>query len=126
MKNIVLIVSIILTLACGAAFAQTTEFTYQGSLKNGAVPAAGNYDFEFALFDSVAGGIQVGAAQTRSGVAVADGTFSVKLDFGGQFPGSNRFLEIRVRQTGGGAFTSLTPRQAVTSSPYSVTSVVAM
>jgi len=30
-------------------FSQTTEFTYQGSLKDGANPATGNYDFEFAL-----------------------------------------------------------------------------
>lgn len=32
------------------ASAQTTEFTYQGSLKDGANAATGNYDFEFVLF----------------------------------------------------------------------------
>ena len=103
--------------------AQTTEFTYQGNLKNGANPATGNYDFEFLLFDTVSGGTQIGATLTRSSVAVADGNFSVKLDFGGQFPGANRFLEIHVRQTGGGGYTPLSPRQAVTSSPYSVKSL---
>jgi hypothetical protein len=34
--------------------AQTTEFTYQGSLKDNAAPANANYDFEFALFDALA------------------------------------------------------------------------
>ena len=36
--------------------AQTTEFTYQGSLKDNAAPANANYDFEFALFDALSGG----------------------------------------------------------------------
>jgi len=103
-----------------AVFAQTTEFTYQGSLKDGASAATGNYDFEFALFDSLAAGSQIGSTLTRNTVAVAGGTFAVKLDFGGQFPGSNRFLEIRVRVSGGGAFTPLLPRQLVNSAPYSV------
>ncbi len=125
MKNTILMISIILTLACGAVFAQTTEFTYQGRLQTASVPASGNYDFEFLLFDAVSGGTQIGSTLTRSSVAVADGTFAVKLDFGGQFPGANRFLEIHIRQTGGGAFTPLTPRQAVTSAPYSVKSLTA-
>lgn len=29
-----------------AGFAQTTEFNYQGSLRDGAAPANANYDFE--------------------------------------------------------------------------------
>lgn len=83
-------------LLCGNMFAQTTEFSYQGSLKDGANPATGNYDFEFALFDSVAAGGQIGSTLTRSTVAVAGGVFTVSLDFGAaQFPGANRFLEIR-------------------------------
>ena len=81
--------------AFGTVSAQTTQFTYQGSLKDGANPATGNYDFEFALFSAVSGGAQLGAAQTQNGVAVANGIFSVNLDFGSQFPGANRFLEIR-------------------------------
>ncbi|MEP6945213.1 MAG: tail fiber domain-containing protein [Acidobacteriota bacterium] len=105
--------------------AQTTEFTYQGSLKNGAAAATGNYDFEFLLFDVFSGGTQVGTTITTNTVAVANGTFSVKLDFGPQFPGANRFLEIHVRPTGGGAFTALTPRQSVSSAPYAVKSLAA-
>ncbi len=108
-----------------AALGQTTEFTYQGNLKDGASAATGNYDFEFALFDAVTSGMQLGATLLRPGVAVTNGTFAVKLDFGSQFPGANRFLEIHVRTAGGGAFTVLAPRQLVSSSPYSVKSLSA-
>jgi hypothetical protein len=102
--------------------AQMTAFTYQGSLKDGASPANGNYDFEFALFDSLSGGNQAGATLPKNGVAVANGIFSVKLDFGMAFPGANRFLEIRVKFAGQPTLTPLTPRQAINSSPYAVTS----
>ena len=105
--------------------AQTTEFTYQGSLKDGPNPANANYDFEFALFDALNAGNPVGPTLTRSSVAVANGIFSVKLDFGSNYPGANRFLEIHVRPTGAGAFTPLAPRQAVSSVPYSVKSLTA-
>ena len=88
--------------------AQTTEFTYQGNLKDGVNAANGNYDFEFALFDALTAGTQLGSTVTRNSVAVAGGTFAVSLDFGAQFPGANRFLEIRVRIVGGGAFTTTT------------------
>ena len=115
------VVIIIIVLLClGSASAQTTAFTYQGSLNTAGSPANGNHDFEFALFDSVAGGTQLGSTLTRSGVVVANGVFAVSLDFGNQFPSSNRFLEIRVRTSGGGGFTVLSPRQPVTSAPYSI------
>ncbi len=127
MKNLIyqrITLVLILMLVAFAAeniSAQTTEFTYQGSLKDGPTTANGSYDFEFALFDN--GGVQLGAALARNGVAVAGGIFSVQLDFGNQFPGTGRFLEIRVRPAGGGAFTTLTPRQSVSSAPYSVKSL---
>ncbi len=120
MRKISAILAVI-SLAAILAYAQTTEFTYQGSLKDGTNLANGNYDFEFALFDS--GGAQLGSTLTRNTVAVANGIFSVSLDFGNQFSGAARFLEIRVRASGGGALTTLTPRQAVNSAPYSVKSL---
>src|SRR5438046_6739696 len=107
------------------AGAQTTAFNYQGSLNNGGTPATGNYDFEFLLYTALAGGTQVGSTLTRSSVAVSAGVFSVPLDFGSQFPGADRFLEIYVRQTGGGGFTPLIPRNPISSAPYSVKSLSA-
>ncbi|NNE68700.1 MAG: tail fiber domain-containing protein [Pyrinomonadaceae bacterium] len=92
-------------------------------------PANGNYDFEFALFSDLSAGSQLGSTITLNEVAVIDGSFTVKLDFGSVFPGAGRWLEIRVRQSAlsedavVGAFTTLIPRQAVTSAPYSVRSL---
>lgn len=113
----------ILAAFCITAAAQATEFTYQGQMTTSGSPATGNHDFEFALFDAVSGGTQVGSTIGLTGIAVTNGIFSAKLDFGNQFPGAGRFLEIRVRPTGSGAFTTLTPRQAINSSPYSVKSL---
>ena len=105
------------------AHAQSTELTFQGQLQNSSAPANGNFDFEFLLFDAVAGGTQIGSTIQRNGVAVASGVFSVNLDFGSSFPGASRFLEIRVKEAGGAAFTTLSPRQPVKSAPYSIKSL---
>ncbi len=104
--------------------AQTTAFTYQGSMQSSGSPANGNYDFEFKLFDLVSGGAQQGSTLQRLNVAVANGGFTVSLDFGaGTLPGADRFLDIAVRTSGGGVFTALSPRQKVHSAPYSVKSL---
>ncbi|MEO8650123.1 MAG: hypothetical protein ABI539_13240, partial [Acidobacteriota bacterium] len=107
------------------ASAQTTEFTYQGNLKNGGVDANGSYDFEFGLYTALSGGFQLGSTQSVAAVTVTDGVFTVKLDFGNQYSsGSPRFLEIRVRQTGGGGFVTLSPRQQISSTPFAVKSLL--
>ena len=109
---------------CASASAQTTAFTHQGSLRDGANPANGNYDFEFRLFDSLVGSSQQGATIQRSNIAVASGIYVVSLDFGAAvFPGADRFLDISVRPAGGGVFTQLNPRQQVTSAPYAIKSL---
>ncbi|MFN0280227.1 MAG: beta strand repeat-containing protein [Pyrinomonadaceae bacterium] len=123
MKRLTLLISMILMFAGMNIHAQTLDFTYQGQLKNSSAPANGNHDFEFLLFDSLSGGSQLGSTITLTNVAVTDGVFSVQLNFGSQFPGATRFLEISVRQTGGGAFTPLIPRQQIKSTPYSVKSL---
>lgn len=101
------------------AAAQTTEFTYQGRLLNNNLPPTAVFDFEFRLFNAETGGAALGTLQ-RSGVSVSNGIFTVRLDFGAQFDGAARFLEIAVRPAGGGAFTNLSPRQPITSAPYSI------
>lgn len=108
------------------AFAQSSGFTYQGRLTDGGTAANGNYDLQFALWDSLSGGAQIGSTQTVNSVAVSNGVFSVALDFGvNSFPGANRFLEISARPSGAGSFTLLTPRQQIGSTPYAVRSVSA-
>ncbi|MFT3746206.1 MAG: tail fiber domain-containing protein [Pyrinomonadaceae bacterium] len=119
----VLTITIFIASLASFSFGQSTEITYQGNLTATGNPASGNHDFEFALFDAASGGAQLGSTIAVNGVAVTNGIFSVKLDFGNQFPGANRFLEIRVRTAGGGAFTTLLPRQPVNSAPYSIKSI---
>ncbi len=107
-----------------STLAQGTAFTYQGRLNHNDSPANGSYDFQFKLFDALAGGNQVGPLVSQSSVAVSGGVFTAPLDFGaGAFPGANRFLEISVRPMGNGAFTTLAPRQPVTATPYAIKSL---
>jgi trimeric autotransporter adhesin len=100
--------------------AQGTAFTYQGRLNDGANVANGSYDLSFALFNVVSGAGQVGNTLTNSTIGVSNGLFTVTLDFGNQFPGADRWLEIGVR-TNGGTFTTLSPRQKLTPTPYAIT-----
>ena len=108
----------------GAVSGQTTSFSYQGRLTDGGTAANGNYDLQFALFDSVSGGAQIGATQTIPNVPVSAGIFTVPLDFGATaFPGAPRFLEISARLAGGPSFITLSPRQQITSTPYAIRSL---
>lgn len=103
---------------------QTTEFTYQGNLTTAGAPASGNYDFEFLLFDALTAGAQVGPTVAINTVAVTNGVFNVKLNFGNPFvSGANRFLEIRMRPSGQSGMTILTPRQMIGSAPYAIKSL---
>jgi len=93
-----------------------TAFTYQGQLQDGGVPANGDYDFQFSLYNAAAGGTQIGTTLTKHAVSVSGGLFTVQLDFGNVFGVNQRFLEIRVRPVGG-SFTLLDPRQLLTPAP---------
>jgi hypothetical protein len=101
-------------------FAQGTAFTYQGRLNSGTNVATGSYDLRFALFDAVTAGVQQGSLLTNSATAVSNGLFTVTLDFGNQFSGAARWLEIAVRTNGLTTFTNLAPRQLLTPTPYAV------
>jgi hypothetical protein len=97
-----------------------SAFTYQGRLDEGGTPANGSYDLTFSLQDAATGGAQVGVTVTNSAVVVSNGLFAVTLDFGANaFDGNARWLEIGVRK-GTNEFTALSPRQAVTPTPYAL------
>ena len=101
--------------------AQTTAFTYQGRLGDGAGAVSGRYDLRFALYDDASTGNKWGPTLTNGAVVVSNGVFTTALDFGsGIFTGGPRWMEIGVRTNGSGAFTALAPRQWVTPSPYAV------
>lgn len=122
----IIFVLIVVCLAVGANFAQTSILTYQGKLADSAIAANGPYDFTFKLYDTLSNGTQIGTDIVRDDVVVTDGIFSVDLDFGAAAfaNGGVRFLQIEVRPgASSGTFTPLVPRQPVTSSPYSVKTI---
>ena len=121
-KNIFLSIAI-MSVFSTIGFGQSNEFTYQGRLLDNNLPMTANYDFEFSLWNSLANGTQQGSTQTISGVAVANGIFTVRLNFGAQFDGTARFLQITVRPAGPGSYTTLAPRQPITSGPYAIRSL---
>jgi hypothetical protein len=107
-----------------AVAAQSTAFTYQGRLKNGAAPAAGVHDFRFTLFNAALGGVQAGTSQCADNIGVSEGAFTATIDFGQQFASTEpRFLQIEVRaDTGLGCgnpagFVTLAPRQPINPAP---------
>ena len=108
----------------GSLTAQTTAFTYQGSLKNNGQPANGTFDFQFTLHSAATGTNVVGPTITVSNVEVVNGVFTTTLDWGTSvYPTfAARFLEIAVRSAGGGSYTPMSPREVLKASPYATSS----
>ena len=94
-----------------------TGFTYQGRLFIGDVPANGLYDLQFTNYNLAAGGNALGGFNTNA-LTVANGLFTVTLDFGAVFDGTPRWLEISERTNSTGAFATLAPRQLLAAAPY--------
>jgi hypothetical protein len=108
-------------MASASAQVINEQFTYQGRLQQGGLPADGLYDFEFQLFDAASSGVMLGDTVSLNDVAVANGAFAVNLDFGpGLFDGSRRWLEINVRESGQAGYTRLAPRQEIQANPYAL------
>lgn len=113
---------------CMTAFPQPSAFTYQGKLADGASAASGTYHMQFSLYNAVSGGTQIGSTITNTSVVVTDGVFTVQLDFSPAAPfaaGADRWLEVAVKKPQDAAFTTLVPRQPITSSPYSLRTISA-
>lgn len=122
--KLILILIATLLAFCAASrvsLAQGTAFTYQGQLSSAAGGVSGLYDFQFAIYNSASGGSQVGSTIVTNGVPVTSGLFVVTLDFGaGVFSGSPRWLDLAAGTNGSpSSFVSMTPRQALTATPYS-------
>ena len=99
-----------------------TAITYQGQLKNGGASVNGACDFQFTLHDALALGARIGPTQTVSALTVTNGLFTAVIDFGaGAFTGDARYLGTQVRcPSSAGAYTALSPRQALTAAPYAL------
>jgi len=100
---------------CVSAAAQTdTTFAYQGSLSQNGAPANGLYDIELGLWNAANAGTLLDSAVYED-VHVADGLFTVQLDFGASaFDNSARWLELTVDGS------TLSPRQPITRTPYAI------
>ncbi len=124
MKNFMIkhfLILIMLMFTAMEAEAQTTAFNFQGRLNDGGAAANANYDFQFKLFDALAGGNQVASTVTRANLQVINGVFSTTLDFGAIFDAGNRFLEISVRPAGSpNAHVVLGARQQILAVPFAV------
>lgn len=92
-----------------AATPQGTTFTYQGQLDAGGTLVSGTYTMTFKLFDDATAGTQIGLIQQP--VTVSNGLFSVDLDYGQVFAGSQYWLDITVNGQ------TLSPRQQVNVAP---------
>ncbi len=120
MKRIILALTIAATFTASLPAAPMgTAFTYQGKLHDGSAPANGFYDFDFKLYPGANIGPQIGATFSQSFVPVSNGLFTVKLDFGAQFNGDTRWLEIWAN-TNGLPVALLSPRQELTPTPYAL------
>lgn len=108
-------VALLSLLECAVAAAnppaQSTAFTYQGSLNANGHPAAGNFDLTFRLFDADTAGNQIGTAITLTQYPVVNGVFTADLNFPGAFSGSQLWLEVTVGTE------TLIPRQPVNAVP---------
>jgi hypothetical protein len=119
---------VVMVLACCAprALAQPgagTSFTYQGQLSLNGSAANASADFRFRLYDAATAGTQIGSQISVPGLSLANGLFTVNLDFGVNpyTPNAARYLEIDVRSPAAqGVYTTLTPRQALTPTPFSL------
>ncbi len=112
------VLALLAVLSMPLAWAQDSRLTYQGHLQHDGVSANGTFDLLFLLQDTA--GATIGSPIARDDTLVADGVFTVTLDFGtSAFDGSARFLLIQVREGDSvDAHTALLPRSPVTPVPY--------
>jgi hypothetical protein len=104
-----------------SARAQGTAFTYSGQLQDNGGPASGTYDLAFTLFTDSTGGVAVAGPVTNNAGGVTNGLFTVLVDFGpGVFTGQIDWLQIGVATNGLSSFTTLSPRQQLTPTPYAL------
>ncbi|HEY9173519.1 MAG TPA: tail fiber domain-containing protein [Verrucomicrobiae bacterium] len=119
--NVLLGICILQTVLGLSVQAQGSSFTYQGRLDTNGLPLNGAVGLRPTLWDASSGGTLVaGNSPTDFLVSLTNGLFTAPLNFGGAaFTGQPRWLQWEVSHSGG-PFTTLTPRQPVTPTPYAM------
>lgn len=125
MKRSAICIGIWATLTFGSpVFAIGSIFSYQGQLQDAGVAANGSYDLEFRL--QTQAGVAIGSPVLKDNVTVAQGVFSVELDFGPVISSADYQLQIGVRAgASSGAFTALTPATKITAAPQAQVASIA-
>ncbi len=106
--------------------AQSSAFTFQGSLSDQGNPPTGQYDLRFTLCTDENGAVTPVSApflnpQEILAQQVKNGLFTVELDFGPDaFPGAARWLQIEIRKASNGSYILLLPRQQIHPTPYAI------
>jgi hypothetical protein len=104
--------------AATPAAAVGTGFTYQGQLSVDGAPADAVCELQFRLFAAASGGAALATVGPLA-VTIDEGLFTVPLDFGANFSGPDRWLEISA-ECPGHATQVLAPRQPITAAPYAL------
>jgi len=119
MKNTVYLVAVLITTTAGALPAAPlgTAITYQGLLTDGGAPVNGTVDLRVGLFADPTGGSPL-ETSTVDDVAVSEGRVTAVIDFGDEWEGNARWLEIEVRDGAStGAYAVLAERQELLATP---------
>ncbi len=96
------------------------SITYQGELNNSGNPVNDTCDMKFQLYDAASGGSSTSSELNQS-VTVSEGIFTVELDFGSSaFTGDARYLNIAVKCSSDGGYTTMGSRVALNATPYAL------
>ena len=107
------------------AQAVNVPFTYQGELTVNGSPANGTYDMSFDAYQLATDGTSLlfFGADIHANVTVTNGLFTVNnVDFGNLAfsSGPDVWIELAVKPVGTSTYTTLSPRQQITSTPYAI------
>lgn len=108
-----------------------TAFVYQCELREANVLASGDFDLRFRLFGAETSGTQLGPTLCFNDLTIVDGRITVELDFGNQFNGQKRYVEVLVRRdplagcAEDAGFEFLSPRQEITITPHAAFALTA-
>lgn len=119
--SLVLAAGLAMTTSLTPAAPPESSISYQGLLAENDTPVTGMRDFRFRLYDAAVGGNVVGEVELMS-VDVAEGLFSVELNFGVApwAPNEQRWVEIESGPADGMQTYEIIGRQKLTAVPYAL------
>ena len=100
-----------------------TAISYQGLLKKDGTSFTGSCDMRFKLYDTQSAVVPITTVTPLPyPVPVTNGLFTTEIDFGDQFTGQYRYLEVDVScpASGGPSWQTLAPRQVLYAAPYAL------